>query len=98
MRWRTEASCAQHASGGRSGLAYRAPARLSWAQRYRSRFSDFRLPQEEQARTALAEEIGTDGRGLLEAIYASTTHCWLREIPAIDALRSIWIQPYQASD
>src|SRR5947199_7866501 len=39
-----------------------------WAKRYQSRFSDFRLPKEEQARKALAEQIGADGRDLLEKI------------------------------
>src|SRR5207245_9904838 len=68
-----------------------------WAKRYRSRFSDFRLPKEEKARTELAEEIGDDGRDLLEKVYASITHGWLREIPAIDILRSIWIQQYLVS-
>jgi transposase len=46
----------------------------------------------------LAEEIGTDGRDLLEKIYTSTPHAWLQEIPARDILRSIWIQQYHASE
>jgi transposase len=86
------------ASGGRSRLADRAHARLSWAKRYQSRFSDFREPEEEKARIELAEQIGADGRDLLEKIYTSTTHGWLQEIPAIDILRSIWIQQYHASE
>jgi transposase len=69
-----------------------------WAKRYQSRFSDFRLPKEEKARKELAEQIGADGRDLLEKIYTSTTHSWLQEIPAIDILRSIWIQQYHASE
>ena len=43
-----------------------------WAKRYRSRFSDFRLPKGEKARKELAEQIGADGRDLLEKIYTST--------------------------
>jgi transposase len=69
-----------------------------WAKRYQSRFSDFRLPKEEKARKELAEQIGADGRDLLENIYTSTTHAWLQEIPALDILRSIWIQQYHASE
>jgi transposase len=69
-----------------------------WAKRYQSRFSDFRLPKEEKARKELAEQIGADGRDLLEKISTSTTHSWLQEIPAIDILRSIWIQQYHASE
>src|SRR5258708_32223286 len=69
-----------------------------WAKRYQSRFSDFRLPKEEKARKELAEQIGADGRDLLEKISTSTTHSWLQAIPAIDILRSIWIQQYHASE
>jgi len=69
-----------------------------WAKLYRSRFSDFRLPKEEKARVALAEEIGTDGRDLLEKVYASTNHPWLRELPAIQIVRCIWIQQYHAHE
>lgn len=69
-----------------------------WAKLYRSRFSDFRLPKGEKARMALAEEIGTDGRDLLEKVYSSTSHAWLRELPAIQIVRCIWIQQYHASE
>jgi transposase len=69
-----------------------------WAKRYQSRFSDFRLPKGENARVELAEQIGADGRDLLEKIHASPTHRWLQEIPAIDILRTIWIQQYHASE
>lgn len=69
-----------------------------WAKRYQSRFSDFRLPKDEKARLELAEQIGADGRDLLEKVYTSTTHFWLQELPAIDIVRSIWIQQYHASE
>lgn len=69
-----------------------------WAKRYQSRFSDFRLPKEEKTRTELAEQIGADGRDLLEKVSTSSTHCWLREIPAIEILRRIWLQQYHASE
>src|SRR6266852_9550878 len=49
-----------------------------WSKRYQSRFSDFRLPKDEKSRMELAEEIGADGRDLLEKVYASTSHAWLR--------------------
>ena len=66
------------ALGGRSRLADRAHARLSWAKPYQSRFSDFREPWEEKARKELAEQIGADGRDLLEKISTNTTHSWLQ--------------------
>jgi len=43
-----------------------------WAERYRKRFSDFRLPKDAKERVALAETIGADGRRLLERVYAET--------------------------
>jgi transposase len=69
-----------------------------WSKRYQSRFSDFRLPKGEKLRIELAEEIGADGRYLLEKVYASTNYAWLQELPAIETVRSIWIQQYHASE
>jgi transposase len=68
-----------------------------WAERYRSRFTDFRLPKEVKERVALAETIGMDGRTLLETVYASTSPAWLRELDAIQTLRQVWIQQYHGS-
>ncbi len=68
-----------------------------WAERYRRRFSDFRLPKEATARVSLAETIGMDGRTLLEKVYASTSPTWLWELDAIDTLRRVWVQHYHAS-
>jgi len=47
-----------------------------WAERYRKRFSDFRLPKDARERVALAETIGADGRRLLEQVYAETSLAW----------------------
>jgi len=51
-----------------------------WAERYRKRFSDFRLPKDAKERVALAETIGADGRRLLERVYAETSLPWLGEL------------------
>lgn len=69
-----------------------------WSKRYQSRFSDFRLPKSEKSRVELAEEIGADGRYLLEKVYTSTDYLWLQELPAIERVRRIWIQQYHASE
>ncbi len=69
-----------------------------WSKRYQSRFSDFRLPKSEKSRVELAEEIGADGRYLLEKVYTSTDYIWLQELPAIERVRCIWIQQYHASE
>jgi transposase len=69
-----------------------------WAKRYQSRLSDFREPLDEKPRREFAEEIGADGRSLLEKVSGSTSHPWLRELPAREILRCIWIQHYHASE
>jgi transposase len=63
-----------------------------WAERDRRRFSDFRLPKEEQERVALAETMGADGRRLFAAVCAETRLAWLRELEALETLRRVWLQ------
>jgi transposase len=65
-----------------------------WYQRYGQRASDYRLPQAEAARAALAVTVGADGFVLLEAVHAADAPGWLRQIPAVQTLRAVWIQQY----
>jgi transposase len=69
-----------------------------WFDRYGPRFEQYRLPKERKERQELGETIGTDGHYLLAAIYAADDLPWLREIPAVDVLRQIWIQQYYVQD
>jgi transposase len=81
-------------------LAAAAPAWLiamvpeDWYQRYGQRASDYRLPQAEAARAALAVTVGADGFALLEAVHAADAPGWLRQVPAVQTLRAVWIQQY----
>lgn len=68
-----------------------------WFDRYRQRFADYRLPPDKPARYALGEQIGTDGRQLLWILYDPATPAWLREIPAVQTLRQVWLQQFYAS-
>ena len=68
-----------------------------WFDRYRQRVADYRLPPEKPARDTLATQIGLDGRQLLWAIYDPATPAWLREVPAIQTLRQLWLQQFYAS-
>jgi transposase len=70
----------------------------AWAERYGQQLSEYRLPQEPAARRALAVQIGADGRRLLEAVRAPSAPAWLREIPAVETLRQVWVQHYHAPD
>lgn len=67
-----------------------------WFERYARRFEEYRLPPGRPERYALAETIGADGFQLLRSLYASETPEWLREIPAVQVLRQVWIQQFYA--
>ena len=67
-----------------------------WFERYARRFEEYRLPPGRPERYALAESLGADGFQLLQAIYAAEAPSWLREIPAVQVLRQIWLQQFYA--
>jgi transposase len=70
----------------------------TWFERYSRPFEEYRLPAEKPARYALAAQIGADGRQLLLAVYAPTTPAWLRELPAVEILRRVWLQQFAATN
>jgi transposase len=69
-------------------------AHPDWFDRYGKRIEEYRLPKGEDARRELAEVIGVDGMILLNAIYSEASPDWLREIPAVEALRRTWVHQY----
>ena len=81
-------------------LAAAAPAWLTdvidqeWAGVYGSRIDNLHLPASETKRAALALAYGRDGYRLLEAVSAPGAPAWLAELPAVEALRRIWVQQY----
>jgi transposase len=76
----------------------RERAEPEWGKRYARRTEDDRLPSKKEKRRALAETIGGDGYALLEAIYAGNAPGWLREVPAVQTLRRIWVQQYACTE
>jgi transposase len=66
----------------------------SWTERYGARIDSWRLPAGATKRAELAEQYGRDGFRLLEAVTAAAAPGWLRQLPALEALRRIWIQQY----
>ena len=66
----------------------------AWIERYEHRIEDYRLPNGKQAREAYAVIMGNDGANLLSAVYADTTPGWIREIPAVQTLRRVWVQNF----
>jgi transposase len=65
-----------------------------WIFRYGHRIEETRFPKVATERIALAEEIGRDGSILLADIFDSHSPAFLREIPAVQILRQIWVQNY----
>lgn len=68
----------------------------AWFDRYSRRVENYRLPKLDSEREALGNLIGTDGFALLKAIYAPTSPLWLRQIPAVETLRQVWVQQFYA--
>jgi len=69
-----------------------------WWDHYSRRVEEYRLPKGDAARQVYANTIGTDGTQLLAAIYAPTAPDWLRQLPAVELLRRMWVQQYYAPD
>jgi hypothetical protein len=61
---------------------------------YGQRIDDLRLPDSDTARRELAVQYGKDGYWLLEQVHGPGAPGWLAELPAVQALRRIWIQQY----
>ena len=65
-----------------------------WFERYGQSFSQWRLPKSKAERKSLAESIGQDGFQLWHMMEQSSAWTWLREIPAVETLRQVWLQQY----
>ena len=76
----------------------RAHSQAEWVERYGPRSEDSRSPLGEAARLAFAEEIGRQGRELLDALFDPSAPEWLRQVPAVEILRQVWVQNYQRID
>jgi transposase len=81
-------------------LAAAAPGWLApltgagWADRYGARIDAYRFPKGEDARRQWAGQVGRDGFTLLDAVSAPGAPPWLRQVPAVQALRRAWDQQY----
>ena len=67
-----------------------------WFDRYEKRFEGYRLPKGKAERQRYAEQVGTDGFHLLQALYNDTAPIWLRELSMVQTLRKVWMQQYYA--
>lgn len=65
-----------------------------WVERYGARFDSYRLPKALSERQALQQQIGQDGHYLLGRVYQREAPEWLRQVPAVEVMRQIWLQQY----
>src|SRR5262249_55665932 len=65
-----------------------------WLERYGRRRDDSRLPAGQEDRRACARQVGEDGYTLLAAVAAPEAPAWLKEVPAIETLRQVWVQQF----
>src|SRR5262249_59930106 len=81
-------------------LAVAAPAWLrahiqpAWGDRDSHRVENYRFPKADAERQQLAATIGADGLALLQAAYAPEAPSEVRDAPAVEVLRRIWLQQY----
>ena len=66
----------------------------SWQQVYGARIDDLHLPASKAGRRDLMVRYGTDGYFLLDQAHGPGAPAWLGELPAVQALRRIWIQQF----
>jgi hypothetical protein len=66
-------------------------------KRYGARIDEWRLPKGQAGRQNFAVQTGHDGYRLLKATADRRAPAWLREIPAVEVLRQVWIKQYTFS-
>ena len=68
---------------------------VEWVERYDERLEHEHLPKEEEERKQYANQVGADGWMLLAALEAPATADWMKTLPAIYTLRTIWEQQFE---
>jgi transposase len=70
----------------------------NWYDRYGKRVEDFHIPKEATKCIRLIEQVGHDGFELLKWVREADAPIWLREIPAVETLRLVWIQQFYVEE
>ena len=73
----------------------RAYVPAEWVEQYAERLEHERLPKEEEERKAYANQVGADGWMVLDALQAPSTPDWMKTLPAVTTLRTIWEQQFE---
>ena len=84
------------ASAAPDWLRERVPQ--EWYERYGSRVEAYRLPKKEPEWEAYAVQVGEDGYRLLGWAYELGSPQEVRDNPAVEILRRVWVQEYYRVD
>jgi transposase len=71
---------------------------VEWVERYGQRLEHDRLPKEEEERKRYANQVGADGWMLLDALENPDTPDWMKTLPAITTLRTIWEHQFESRE
>src|SRR5436305_1042605 len=66
-----------------------------WVKQYGERLEHECLPKEEEERRQYADQVGVDGWLLLDTLESAATPDWMKTLPAITTLRTIWEQQFE---
>lgn len=66
----------------------------AWVDRYALPTGELRVPRTEAKRLAWAAQIGEDGMAVLVALNSPEAPADLRHLPALEALRQVWVQNF----
>ena len=69
-----------------------------WYERYGKRIEESHLPRKPVEREEFAAIVGADGFKLIDAIYSSEAPTTLRQLPAVETLRQLWLQQFYAPE
>src|SRR2546429_4369951 len=69
-----------------------------WYDRYEKRMEDFHFPKEATKFVPMIEQIGRDRSDVLKWVRETDAPIWLREIPALETLRLVWIQQFYVEE
>lgn len=73
----------------------RANMPSTWLTSYAERFDNYRLPEAKDKRNALADQIGQDGRILLQMLQRADAPQGLLDLPSVQVLATVWQQQFE---
>jgi transposase len=76
----------------------RAHVPVEWVERYGERLEHERLPKGEEERKQYANQVGADGWILLDVLDAPDTADWMKTLPAVITLHTIWEQQFETRE